>query len=133
MTKRLFNWILLSLMSITISSCAGVSEEMDLLDKSTKSYERAIRWGEFTRAKSFHKKSPKLHDIERRRLKFYRITSYKIIQIDTPNKFNSHVLLEIKYYKNDRPIVKSILAKQHWRREEDSKTWYLDSPFPNFR
>ncbi len=131
--KSLVKLSLVLMMFSSLFSCAVTPDEIELLDKSTRSYERAIRWGEFSRAKSFHKSSPGMSDIERRRLKFYRVTNYSILQNDTPNTFNSYLLVEIKYYKNDRPVIKSLTVKQHWKRDKDSELWYLNSPFPKFR
>ena len=130
--SRLKFTLLLSVLSL-LASCAVSPDPMEMLDSSIRSYERAIRWGGFQRAKSFHKHSPVLSDFERRRMKFYRVIGYNVLQHTTPDKFNSHMVVEIKYYKNDMPVVKAIVAKQHWKREKDSKIWYLASDFPRFK
>jgi len=117
----------------TLFSCAVSPDVMTLLDRSIMSYERAIRWGEFTRAKSFHKKNPTLSDLERRRLKFYRITGYSTLQNDTRDRNNAYLLVEIKYIKKAHQVIKTKTVKQHWKRDKDSKVWYLNSPFPRFR
>lgn len=133
MVKPLFKLVVaFSLLSL-LSSCAMSPDAMETLDSSVRSYERAIRWGDFTRAKSFHKNAPILSDLERRRMKFYRVTDYSVLRHDTPDEYNSLLLVEVKYYKNDLPVIKTISAKQHWKREKESKIWYLDSPFPKFR
>jgi len=133
MVKLLLSFVFLVSVSATLSSCALSPDPMETLDSSIRSYERAIRWGGFQRAKSFHKHSPVLSDIERRRMKFYRVTGYNVLQHNTPDKFNSHLVVEIKYYKNDMPVVKTIVTKQHWKREKESKVWYLESEFPKFK
>ena len=117
----------------SLASCAMGPDPMEMMDSSIRSYERAIRWGSFQTAKSFHKNAPVMSDIERRRMKFYRVTGYNILQHNTPDEFNSHLVVEIKYYKNDMPVIKTIVAKQHWKREKEGKIWYLDSAFPHFR
>ena len=133
MVKPLFKLILAFSILSLLSSCAMSPDAMETLDSSVRSYERAIRWGDFTRAKSFHKNAPILSNFERRRMKFYRVTDYSVLRHDTPDKYNSLLLVEVKYYKNDLPVIKTISAKQHWKREKESKVWYLDSPFPKFR
>ena len=133
MVKRLVKLILIFTISTSLFSCAISPDEMELLDTSVRSYERAIRWGEFGRAKSFHKSDPALSDIERRRLKLYRVTDYATLQNDTPDRHNSYLFVEIKYYKNDHPVIKSITVKQHWKRDKEGKIWYLDSAFPKFK
>ena len=133
MVKWLFKLVISFTLFIPLFSCSLTPDAMVTLDISTIAYEKAIRWGDFSRAKSFHKKSPELADIERRRLKFYRITDYATLQSSTPDMFNSYAVVEIKYYKNDRPVIKSFTVKQHWKRDKDSETWYLNSSFPKFR
>lgn len=131
--KSLFKLAFVFTIFSSLFSCSLSPDAMVVLDSSINSYERAIRWGEFTRAKSYHKSAPTLSDLERRRLKFYRVTDYQTLQNDTPNEHNAYMLVEIKYYKNDRPVIKSMTVKQHWKRLENGEVWYLDSPFPDFK
>lgn len=133
MFKPFFKLIFVFAIFSSLPSCAVSPDEMELLDRGFSSYDRAIRWGDFTRARSFHKNSPILPDIERRRLKFYKVTDYQILQKDISDSHNAYLIVEIKYYKNDRPIIKSVTVRQHWKRDGESKTWYLDTPFPKFR
>lgn len=133
MVKLLSKFVLLLIVMSSLASCAISPDPMQLLDSSTRSYERAIRWGEFTRAKSFHKSSPVLPDLERRRLKLYRVTGYTVLQQDIMNKHNAYLMVEIKYVKKDKQVIKTITSKQHWKREKESKTWYLESSFPRFK
>jgi len=133
MVKRLVKLVLVFTIFISLFSCSISPDAMELLDSSTRSYERAIRWGEFTRAKSFHKNAPVLSDLERRRLKLYRVTGYSVLQNNTIDRYNAHLLVEIKYIRNDRQVIKSFTVKQNWKREKDSKIWYISTPFPKFR
>lgn len=133
MVKPLVKLVILFSTLSSLMSCSVSPDAMQTLDTSVRSYERAIRWGSFTRAKSFHKNSPTLSDIERRRLKLYRVTGYAVLQNNTPDPHNSFLVVEIKYVKKDMQVIKTMTAKQHWKREKDSTVWYLDSPFPKFR
>ena len=119
--------------SLLLFSCSSTPDEIEILDRSVMSYERALRWGDFSRAKSFHKKAPTLSDLERRRLKIYRVTNYETLQHNTKDLHNANLFVEIKYYKSNQASVKTITVKQRWKRDKDGKIWYLDSPFPNFR
>lgn len=133
MVKRLFKLVLVSTILSSLFSCSMSPDAMQTLDSSINSYERAIRWGEFTRAKSFHKNGPTLSDLERRRLKFYRVTGYSTLQNSTPNEHNSYLLVEIKYIKKSQQVIKVFTVKQHWKRDKEGEIWYLNSPFPKFR
>ena len=125
--------ILMLLTVLVMFGCASTPEELENLDIATRSYERFIRWGEFDRAKQFHIKDPVLEDLERRRLKFYRITGYNIIHHQNPDLKSAYIVVEIKYYKNERPVIKSITVKQKWEYDEKKKIWSITTPFPNFR
>ena len=133
MVKLVSKLILVFTIFSSLPSCSVTPDEMVLLDRSTMSYDRAIRWGDFVRAKSFHKNSPLLSDLERRRLKLYRVTGYTVLQNDTPDRHNSYLMVEIKYYKNDHPVIKTVTVKQHWKRDKESKIWYLETPFPKIK
>ena len=133
MSKAFFKLTLVFFIFTSLFSCSITPDELEMLDKSVRSYERAIRWGDFILAKSFHKTNPTLHSIERRRLKLYKISGYTLLNHETPDLQNAYSLVEIKYYKNDRPVIKTLTVKQHWKREKNSKIWYIDTPFPNFR
>lgn len=133
MMKPLISLVSLFAILSTLLSCATHQDEMIMLEKTTMAYERAFRWGDFARAKSFHKDESVLEDLERRRLKFYRVTGYSILQNNTPDPFNAHLLVEVKYYKHDSAVIKTINVRQHWKRDKGSKTWYLNSAFPKLR
>ncbi|MFK5914591.1 MAG: hypothetical protein QM484_09455 [Woeseiaceae bacterium] len=133
MHKIIIKLILTIIALGSFSSCAISPDAMVLLDRSIMSYERAFRWGEYSRAKSFHKNNPALSDFERRKLKLYRVTSYETLKNNTPNRFNAYILIEAKYHKVDQAIIRTFSFKQHWKRDEDSEIWYLDSPFPKFK
>lgn len=133
MLKSFLKFTLLITILSSVFSCAVSPGPMTLLDNKVRSYDRAIRWGDFARAKSFHKDAPILTDLERRRLKLYRVTDYTVLQNDAPDEYNAYLTIEIKYYKNDRPVIKSVVTQQHWKREKESNVWYLQTPFPKFR
>lgn len=133
MITRLIKSFSLIALLLSLFSCAMSPGEMVMFDRLSMSYEKAIRWGEFSRAKSFHKKSPTLSDFERRRLKNFRVTDFIVLHSQFLDPYNSKVLADIKYYTNDRPVIKTITVHQHWKRDEDSDIWYLESPFPKFK
>ncbi len=133
MVKKLLKFTVMFTIFMSLFSCSMTPDAGALLDTSTMSYEKAIRWGNFGRAKSFHKEAPHLSDLERRRLKFYRVTGYSVLQNDFPDSNNAYLIVEIKYYKNDLSVIKTFTVKQHWQRDKDSTVWYLSSSFPKFR
>lgn len=133
MVRRIEYFMLVLVATLALAGCSSTPEEMESLDKAARSYERFIRWGEFDKAKQFHLKNPVLDDLERRRLQFYRVTAYNIVSYSTPNLKHAYMIAEIKYYKNDRPVIKTITVKQDWEYDEEKKIWSLTTPFPHFR
>ncbi len=121
------------ILPLLLQSCAASKDAMEILDSSIRAYERSFRWGEYSTAKSFHKNDALLSDLERRRLQLYRITAYKVLQHTTPDPYNAFLVIEIRYYKSDRPVVKTMTFRQHWRRLKGSKVWFIDSEFPRLR
>ena len=130
---QFLSFFIITTSAISLTSCAVAPDEMEMLDRATRAYERAFRWGDFARAKTYHMGETALSDLERRRLQLYKITGYDLLQVDTPDRFNSYVVVEVKYYKESNASVKTIVVKQHWKRDKDSQHWYLTTKFPNLR
>ena len=124
---------MLSVLLAMLSACATTPKELEQLDLSLLSYERYIRWGEFDQARAMHKDEPVLDDLERRRLKLYRITSYNTVHRQNNSTENAFVLVEIRYYNQTRAIEKTLSHKQEWEYNKEKERWYIRSAFPDFR
>jgi hypothetical protein len=129
-------WILFVLV-LLLFGCAQVQkrEQMALFDDTSRSYDLAIRWGEYEEAFGFKKlsdKDNKLPDFaEYRKIK---VTSYKVKKTIVDEKSFSKVLriVDIQYYSLSNVTVKNFIDQQEWEYDEELDRWYLMSDLPVF-
>ena len=129
-------WILFVLV-LLIFGCAQVQkrEQMHMFDDTSRSYDLAIRWGEYEEAFGFKKLSDtddKLPDFaEYRQVK---VTSYKVKKTIVDEKSFSKVLriVDIQYYRMSNITVKNFIDRQKWEYNEEEERWYLTSELPDF-
>ena len=129
-------WILFVLV-LLIFGCAQVQkrEQMHLFDDTSRSYDLAIRWGEYEEAFGFKKLSDtdvKLPDFaEYRQVK---VTSYKVKKTIVDEKSFSKVLriVDIQYYRMSNATVKNFIDRQKWEYDKELDRWYLVSGLPVF-
>ncbi len=129
-------WILFVLV-LLIFGCAQVQkrDQMLLFDDTSRSYDLAIRWGEFEEAFAFKKlsdKDDKLPDFAEYRQ--VRVTSYKVKKTIVDEKSFSKVLrfVDIQYYRMSNVTVKNLIDQQKWEYDEELDRWYLMSDLPVF-
>ena len=108
---------------------------MLLFDDTSRSYDLAIRWGEFEEAFAFKKlsdKDDKLPDFAEYRQ--VRVTSYKVKKTIVDEKSFSKVLrfVDIQYYRMSNVTVKNLIDQQKWEYDEELDRWYLMSDLPVF-
>jgi hypothetical protein len=122
---------------ILIFGCSGIQtrQQMSLFDKTSRAYDRAIRWGEYEEAFAFKKWSDKENRLpdfaEYRQI---RVTSYKVKKTIVDEKGFSKVLriVDIQYYRMSNVTVKTFVDRQKWEYNEEQDRWYLTSELPVF-
>jgi hypothetical protein len=132
LTMRLITVLVLGLM---LSACGVIpSDKYDKYTMSSRAYEKALRWGDFYSAYSFHKNEKPLTEKERARLKHIRVSEFEAIDnfID-PDEKNARQIIELKYYFEDYQLVKSVTFNLKWEYDEKQKRWFIISPFPELR
>ena len=131
-----YNFILFML-SLLLISCATVSgmRKTEQFEQVSRTYEHAIRWSDFATASSFLK-TQKTENFSARleELQKFRVTSYTIRKF-LPSEDKSRVLLiaEIKYFRINGLIVKSISDRQLWEYDITEERWFLTSGLPDFK
>ena len=122
---------------ILMVGCAGIQtgQQMTLFDKTSRAYDRAIRWGEYEEAFAFKKWS----DEENRLPDFaayrqVRVTAYKVKKtIIDENSFAKVLrIVDIQYYRMSNVTVKTFVDRQKWEYNEEQDRWYLTSELPVF-
>jgi hypothetical protein len=108
---------------------------MLLFDDTSKSYDLAIRWGEYEEAFAFKKlsdKDDKLPDFAEYRQ--IRVTSYKVKKTIVDEESFSKIfrIVDIQYYRMSNVTVKNLIDQQKWEYNEKLDRWYLMSDLPVF-
>jgi hypothetical protein len=129
-------WILFILV-LLFFGCAQVQkrDQMLLFDDTSKSYDLAIRWGEYEEAFAFKKlsdKDDKLPDFAEYRQ--VRVTSYKVKKTIVDEESFSKIfrIVDIQYYRMSNVTVKNLIDQQKWEYNEKLDRWYLMSDLPVF-
>ena len=125
----------LALCLSVLVGCTTINEieQKDQFDKVSRSYEQALRWGEWVLAKNLldpesqQKDSP---DIEE--LKQIKVTSYVLNQATvSEDVMEIQQVVEIQYYRVNQMKEKTLIDRQTWKYNEVSG-WRLASGFPKF-
>jgi hypothetical protein len=131
-----YRLVALLLLAAFLSGCASIDErkKADLLNRTTRQYERAIRWGDYGDASAFIKQTGTMAAAPNPDgLKQYRVTSYETQStVLNEDDTEAQVVVQIKYYNENRMQVETLTDRQTWKYEADPGVWYLDSPLPAF-
>ena len=123
---------------LLILGCASLQTErdkMNLLDKTSRAYDRAIRWGEYEEAYAFKKPTgvdDELPDFEDYRQVRVTLLKVKSTVIDKESLSRAHRVVDIQYYRMTNITVKNLKNQQLWEYNEKENRWYLISAMPVF-
>ena len=125
------------LATLLLASCASVddSKRTITLDKATRAYEHAIRWGEYEVADSMRRTPEEnLSPADPKLLKNIKVTGYAITSnVESNNRSEINRDVQIRYYNLENMKEKTITDKQHWAYDPVAKIWYITTPLPPFR
>ena len=129
---RLITVLVLGLM---LSACGVLpSDKYDKYKTSSRAYEKALRWGDFYSAYSFHINEKPLTEKERARFKRIRVSEFELIDnVIDPDEKNARQIIELKYYFEDYQVEKAMTFNLKWEYDEKQKRWLITSPFPELR
>ena len=129
--------LLLMLSCALLGACATekMRSRQTILDETLRSYAATIRWGDIERAQAFL--DPKLREtltpsaLDLARYRQVAISGYSE-QPATPVGDNEvHQLVQIELVNLNTQSARSILDRQVWRYDEESKRWWLVSGLPD--
>ena len=129
--------IALLLLAAFLSGCASMDERKKTvtLDRITRHYENAIRWGDYEAANTFRRQEGSVaRTPDPAALKRFRVTSYEY-QSTTMNmdETEAWIVVKIGYYDEERMREVTLMDRQTWKYDTDLGQWYLVSPLPAFR
>ncbi len=132
--SRLFPPLLLIVLLSTLG-CARLKDDKIAmrLESATTSYRQSIRWGYWEAAAGFVYPS-KQAEIDLNGLDNVRVTGYEVVQPPViAEDISAGQLVRIEYVLRDRQRLESLVDRQEWRFEEDTKAWWLHSGLPKFK
>lgn len=124
---------------LVLTACVhdtGIGEEFD---KSTKDYNRMLRWQEIPRAVATYAE-PETRDefmaaAQKLRTRAVTVTDYRILTTEClPEKETGEVVAEFDYYILPSNRIKTLTYKQDWayRTINEKKGWRVKTPLPAF-
>jgi hypothetical protein len=116
-----------------LGGCASVSDQikLDRFNTVARGYGSAIAMSHFEAANLFG--DPPAEARELSRLQTYRVATYDVKNVDlSEDKLRVVQVVEIKYYRLDRMIVKTLRDEQLWGYDPETEMWRLKSGLPAF-
>ncbi|MFQ5661616.1 MAG: hypothetical protein ACE5GZ_14490 [Gammaproteobacteria bacterium] len=125
------------IVAICLVSCSGMStkKRLETFEESIKQYNIALRWALYTKVEDFHiKRNGERMRVDRDALKNIRITGYSV-QEKTINEDLTEAVVEgeINYYNKEYGTLKKMAYTYKWWYEPESKRWFIESEFPEFK
>jgi len=130
-------FITLLLLATFLSGCASMDERKKtvLLDRTTRNYEGAIRWGDYATANVYRlQDSTDAQATSPANLKRFRVTSYETLNsVINKDETEALIVVQIRYYDEERMKEVTLTDRQTWKYDSEAELWQLDSPLPAFR
>jgi hypothetical protein len=130
-------FITLLLLATFLSGCASMDERKKtvMLDRVTRNYESAIRWGDYATANIYRLQgSDDAPATSPANLKRFRVTSYETVNtVLNADETEARIVVQIRYYDEERMKEVTLTDRQTWKFDAEAGLWHLDSPLPAFR
>jgi len=130
-------FITLLLLATFLSGCASMDERKKtvMLDRATRHYESAIRWGDYATANVYRlQDSADAQATSPADLKRFRVTSYETLNtVLNADETEAQIVVQIRYYDEERMKEVTLTDRQTWTYDAESGLWHLDGPLPAFR
>lgn len=127
--------ILLSLLILCACNTLSSRNTANRLDSTINAYESALRWGRAGYAASLHMNREGVQapvDLD-------HIERFRIIKVATVEKSvdveagTAITRILIAYHSEDSSTIREIKPTLIWWLNEDNKSWFIESPFPEIR
>lgn len=117
--------------------CMGCASGFDfrrqeLFAERVRQYGKLLRWSEFEAARSYLAGDPQGRPVLLP--KDVRVTEYEVKQlILTDDARKAGQAVEITYFRERDPRVRTLTDLQQWEFDEKRNNWFLKSGFPDFK
>lgn len=123
---------------LLMSACVHDTGLRELFEKSTKDYNRMLRWQEMHRAVAMYADPASRDDFlaraDRIRSRGVTVTDYRLLTSECfPDKRSGEVVAEFDYYILPSNRIKSLTYRQEWFVNENGEPgWKVRTPLPLF-
>lgn len=122
---------------LTLAACAdnAIRKQVEDLDHAIDSYAYALRWMRKNDAVAYHMRPDGSKPaIDTSMLDVVRVTGFNITEktLNTEHT-GATVSGELNYIHIEYGTLRTINFNQSWWYEPETKKWYLDSEFPQFK
>lgn len=127
----------LLLSTLLLGACATdqMRTRENLLDDTLRSYAATVRWGDVLRAQDFL--DPKVREehpptaLEIARFRQIQVTAYNEQPAVPVNSTEVRQTVEIGLVNINTQEARSVIDRQVWKYDEQSKRWWLESGLPD--
>ncbi|MBW1787135.1 MAG: hypothetical protein JRK53_11045 [Deltaproteobacteria bacterium] len=116
--------------------CGTIKEKtrMTDFDNIARAYEHIMLESDFETAMEFTDSEAGPEDIDYTAYEDFKIVDYQVKKNTiSEDKLEVTRTIELKYYKIDSLIVRTIRYEQVWKYDEEKKTWLLQTPLPELK
>jgi hypothetical protein len=128
---------LLLVSCMVMTACAGTAGLSDEFDKSTRAYNRMLRWHEVESAGMIYLEQELRGDFMKKaeslKKRGVTMTDFRILNSEClPEKKSGEVIAEFDYFVLPSNRIKTITYRQQWIYQDLIKSWKLKSGLPAF-
>ena len=129
--------LIVSVLLLLVLGCATISDHrlMNKFNDTSRDYRHAVIWSDYETARVFVKdRGVKRNLSDFQTFKRIKVTGYTVKQsVPSADKLQVRQAVEIIYFWQDKPVLKSINDNQIWEYDSTEKRWYLISGIPDFK
>lgn len=118
------------------AGCAAIKEKTRMSDfeKVSKSYEQVMLDSDFEAAQGFTDPYAVREAVDLTAYEDFKIVEYQVKNGRvSDDKIQVNQIAEVKYYRIDSLVVRTIRYEQLWKYDEVKKTWLLQTGLPEFK
>lgn len=129
--------LLIAVLAISLAACGGSAtrDKVGNLDRAINDYAYALRWLRKNDAVAYHMNRDRTRPtIDTSALDVIRVTGFNIREKTLDEDMNGAAVVgNLDYYHNEHGMLRTLEYRQDWWYDEESKKWYIESGFPEFK
>ncbi|MCB1568503.1 MAG: hypothetical protein KDI69_06805 [Xanthomonadales bacterium] len=123
------------LVLVAMLGACGVGSKQQLRDSALFAYAGAIRWGHIDDAISMvdpdYLREHPMTSLDRERFSQVECTGYLVKGVQPISDTELMQMVEIRLVNRHTLVERTLLAREHWRWDEDAKRWWLMNGLPD--